>query len=108
MNINEKNYMDRRLQLTAMGDEIDPAKMDAFLDKRLKQAITNINYLKLVGGDTQQLMTELKQISKDTCTFGTIETFKQPKNLAIIGATALGLVGIGVYAGNKLKIKKKK
>ncbi len=108
MNINEQSYRDRRLDLTAMGDGIDPAKMDSFLDKRLKQAITNINYLKLVGGDTQQLMTELKQISKDTCKFGTIETIKQPKNLAIIGVSALGLVGIGILAGKKLKLKRKK
>jgi hypothetical protein len=90
-----------------VSDEIDPAKMNAFIDRRLKEAAVN-NAFKLVKGDTVNFTNEVKEIFKDTCKFGTIETLQQPKNLAIAAVSVVTVFGLGLLAGKKLKIKKKK
>jgi hypothetical protein len=97
----------RNLTNYGLNDEIDPAKMNAFIDKRLKEAAVN-NALKLVQGDTVNFTNEVKEIFKDTCKFGTLETLQQPKNLAIAAVGVVTVFGIGYFAGKKLKIKKKK
>jgi hypothetical protein len=102
------NYADaRNLTNYGLNDEIDPAKMNAFIDKRLKEAAVN-NALKLVQGDTVNFTNEVKEIFKDTCKFGTLETLQQPKNLAIAAVGVVAVFGIGYFAGKKLKIKRKK
>jgi hypothetical protein len=92
---------------TGLADEIDPAKMDAFINKKLKEAAIN-NAFKLVSGDTVNFTNEVKEIFKDTCKFGTLETLKQPKNLAMAGVGIVTVFGLGLLAGKKLKIKRKK
>lgn len=97
----------RNMTNTGLAEDIDPKKMDAFIDKRLKEAAVN-NAFKLLKGDSVDYLKETKEIFKDTCKFGTVETLKQPKNLAI-GAVAVATVfGLGFLAGKKLKIKKRK
>jgi len=98
----------RNMTNYGLADEIDEAKLNAFIETRIKQALVNIDYIKLVSGNTNQLMNEVKQIVKDTCKFGTIETLKQPKNIAMASVGAGALFGGGFLAGKKLKIKKKK
>jgi len=97
----------RNLTNYGLNDEIDPAKMNAFIDKRLKEAAVN-NALKLVQGDTVNFTNEVKEIFKDTCKFGSLETLKQPKNLAIASIGVVTIFGLGLLAGKKLKNKRKK
>lgn len=97
----------RNMTNNGLAEDIDPKKMDAFLDKRLKEAAVN-NALKLVSGDTVNFTREVKEIFKDTCKFGTVETLKQPKNLAMAAVGVATVFGLGLLAGKKLKIKRKK
>lgn len=97
----------RNMTNTGLAEEIDPKKMDAFIDKRLKEAAVN-NAFKLLKGDSVDYLKETKEIFKDTCKFGTLETLKQPKNLAMAGVGIVTVFGLGLLAGKKLKIKRKK
>lgn len=97
----------RNMTQYGLNDDIDPKKMDAFLDKRLKEAAVN-NAFKLIKGDSVDYLKETKEIFKDTCKFGTLETLKQPKNLALAGVGIVTVFGLGLLAGKKLKIKKRK
>lgn len=91
-----------------LSDEIDEKELNKFLETRAKQALVNLNYAKLISGDTSQLVNEIKLIVKDTCKWGTIETLKQPKNVAMVGVATATTFGLGFLAGKKLKIKRKK
>lgn len=97
----------RNMTNTGLADKIDPKKIDAFIDKKLKEVAVN-NAFKLLKGDSVDFLKETKEIFKDTCKFGTLETLKQPKNLAMAGVGIVTVFGLGLLAGKKLKIKRKK